>query len=64
MTGYDYMADLNRLARQEKKRLSRIDKLESKQAWNRNACGSAECASGRWDSILDAYNEYKTNKDW
>ena len=61
---YDYMTDLDRQAKRDKKRLNSKSKLDSKQAWNNNAYGSAECASSSWDAILDAYNEYKYNGNW
>lgn len=61
---YTYLEELEAQAKKDKKRMENTARLNSAQGWNNNAYGSAECASTRWDDILDAYNEYKCNEAW
>lgn len=59
-----YMEELDRQAQRDKKRFESKSKLSTAQAWNMNAYGSASCAHSSWKSVLDAYNEYKSNYEW
>ena len=63
---HDWHAFLDRQAVKSgaKKTYNTHKVLATSAAWRENAYGSAECASGSWNKIVDAYNDYRMAECW